>query len=283
MPLGLVELGGTNALVASGTHPDDLTDPIRIDTTDPETTLEAIISALTEISPSVVGFASFGPLELRRDHPGHGTITNTPKPGWRGVSILSRMQEALQVPVRLETDVNAAALGEGSWGAATGLSDFVYVTVGTGIGGGAVTGGELVGGAGHPEMGHVVVRRATGDDYPGRCPYHRDCLEGLASGPALVDRFGTSDEWGPAAIDLAVGYLAQGLRAMVYLLAPQVVIVGGGVARRPGFHDALGDALITELADYPGHGDQGEGFVIPPGLGVRSALAGCLLVARRAG
>lgn len=283
MALGLVELGGTKTLVSSGTTPDDLAEPVRIETTDPGTTLGAVIGALADIEPTAVGIASFGPMELRRELPGYGTITRTPKPGWEGVPILSRIQDALGTPVRIETDVNAAALGEGSWGAATGLSDFVYLTVGTGIGGGAVVGGELVEGTGHPEMGHIVVRRARGDDYPGRCPYHRDCLEGLASGPALADRFGPTETWGAETTDLAVSYLAQGLRAIVYLLAPQAIIVGGGVSRLPGLHQALGLAIIEELAGYPGQGDHGEGFVLAPGLGDYSALAGCLLVARRAG
>jgi fructokinase len=283
MALGLVELGGTKTLVSSGTEPDDLTDPIRIDTSDPVDTLGAVTTVLREMEPTAVGIGTFGPVELRRELPGYGTITRTPKPGWEGVPILSQVQEALGVPVRIETDVNAAALGEGSWGAATGLSDFVYVTVGTGIGGGAVVGGELVAGTGHPEMGHVAVRRAPGDDYPGRCPYHSDCLEGLASGPALAERFGPPESWGTEAVQLAVGYLAQGLRAMVYLLAPQAVVVGGGVSRLAGFHRALGDALLDELSGYPGQGDHDDGFVLAPALGERSALAGCILVARRAG
>lgn len=283
MWLGLVELGGTKTLITSGTSPQDLREPTRLDTTDPDTTLDAVMETLAGMDPSAVGIATFGPVELRRDHPRYGTITNTPKQGWQGTPILSRVHDALGVPVRIETDVNAAALGEGSWGAATGLSDFVYVTVGTGIGGGAIAGGELVGGTGHPEMGHVPVRRLATDDYPGRCPYHGDCLEGMASGPALEDRFGPWEHWGDDALSLATGYVAQGLRAVVYLLAPQAVIVGGGVASLPGFHAQLSRALGEELAGYPGLGDQGEGFVLAPGLGDRSALAGCLLVARRAG
>lgn len=283
MALGLVELGGTKTLIAAGTSPEDLSEPVRVETSDPDTTLGAIIGVLAEMEPAAVGIATFGPVELRKDHPEYGSITTTPKPGWQGTSLVRRVQEALGVPVRIESDVNAAALGEGSWGAATGLSDFAYLTVGTGIGGGAVAGGELVEGTGHPEMGHIVVRRLDGDDYPGRCPYHGDCLEGMASGPALEDRFGSWEAWGADALGLATRYLAQGLRAMVYLLAPQVIIVGGGVASLGGFHEDLSDRLTDELAGYPGRGDHGEGFVLPPGLGELSALAGCLLVARRAG
>ncbi|MBW3667319.1 MAG: ROK family protein, partial [Actinobacteria bacterium] len=164
MALGLVELGGTKTLVAAGTAPEELGTPVRLDTTDPETTVGAVIEILGEMEPPAVGIATFGPVELRRDHPSYGTITNTPKAGWAGFPILARMHDELGVPVRIETDVNAAALGEGSWGAASGLSDFVYLTVGTGIGGGAVAGGELVGGTGHPEMGHIAVRHIGGDE-----------------------------------------------------------------------------------------------------------------------
>lgn len=283
MALGLVELGGTKTLVSSGTSLEDLAEPVRLDTTGPETTLGEIIRILGETEPTAVGIATFGPVELRRDHPSYGSITNTPKTRWVGTPILARIQEGLGVPVRIETDVNAAALGEGSWGAATGLSDFIYVTVGTGIGGGAVVGGELVGGAGHPEMGHIPVRRIEGDEYRGRCPYHGDCLEGMASGPALADRFGPWDEWGREVVELATRYLAQGLRTMVYLLAPQVVIVGGGVASLDGLHESLARSLTDELSGYPGLGDHEDGFVLAPGLGELSALAGCMLVARRAG
>jgi fructokinase len=284
MDLGLVELGGTKTLIAAGTTPEDLSEPVRVETSDPDTTLAAVVGVLREMAPAAVGIATFGPVELRKDHPDYGNITSTPKPGWQGTPLLSRVHDALgDVPVRIESDVNAAALGEGSWGAATGLSDFVYVTVGTGVGGGAVAGGELVGGTGHPEMGHIAVRRLDGDDYAGRCPYHGDCLEGMASGPALQDRFGPWEAWGPEAVGLAASYVAQGLRAMVYFFAPQAVIVGGGVASVNGFHEALTGALTDELAGYPGRGDHEEGFVLPPGLGELSALVGCLLVARRAG
>lgn len=283
MSFGLVELGGTKTMIASGTSPDDLGEPVRLETTDPDGTLSGVIETLQGMNPSAVGIATFGPVELRRDHPLFGTITSTPKQGWQGTPILNRVQDALGVPVRIDSDVNAAALGEGSWGAATGLSDFVYVTVGTGVGGGAVAGGELVGGTGHPEMGHVPVRRIAGDDYEGRCPYHGGCLEGMASGPALVDRYGPWESWGEEAVALATAYLAQGLRAIVYLLAPQVVIVGGGVSSVRGFYAKLSRALADELGGYPGLGDHGDGFIVAPALGDRSALAGCLLVARRAG
>lgn len=276
---GSVELGGTKTLVGSGTHPDHLA-PISIPTTGPEETLAAVIDILRGVD--AVGIASFGPLELQQGADGYGMVTTTPKPGWLGARVLEVIREGVGVPAGIDTDVNGAALGETRWGAGQGLHTVVYVTVGTGIGGGAVVDGSTLRPLGHPEMGHLVVRRMPGDDYPGRCPYHGDCLEGMASGPALADRYGPHGEWDEDAIRLASFYLAQGLRDIVYVLAPQRVIVGGGVSRMEGFHDGLQDALVQELAGYPGLSEHGAYFVVPPGLGGLSGLAGGLVLAESA-
>ena len=273
---GTVELGGTKTLVASGTHPDDLT-PISIPTTTPEETLKSVVNALSGVD--AVGIATFGPVELRKGFDSYGTLTSTPKPGWSGTRVLDFVQEGVGVPVGLDTDVNGAALGEYRWGAGRGLDTIVYVTVGTGIGGGGVVGGSTLRALGHPEMGHVVVRRRPGDEYPGRCPYHGDCLEGMASGPAITDRYGPHEEWDGEVLGLATFYLAQGLRDIVYVLSPERVIVGGGVSRIDGFHDALQSALTQELAGYPGMSEHRANFIVPPGLGDLSGLAGGLVLA----
>lgn len=281
---GAVELGGTKTLVAVGMGHDDLSPVERIETTDPDTTLSRVVAILDQKAVDSVGVATFGPVELRRAHPDFGTITSTPKPGWSGTPVRKRLEAALGVPVGIDTDVNGAALGEGRWGAALGLSHFVYVTVGTGIGGGAVVGGETLAGLGHTEMGHLVVERHRDDDYSGRCPFHGGCLEGMASGPALEDRFGPVESWDRARVlDLVVFYLAQGLRGMVYTLAPQRMIVGGGVSKIDGFHEALAAGLADSLAGYPGIPEHDEpGFVVAPSLGDRSGLAGALLLAAEA-
>ena len=281
---GAVELGGTKTLVAVGTELGDLSFVERIDTTDPDTTLGRVISVLATRRVEAVGVASFGPLELRRNHPDFGTITSTPKPGWNATPVREKLTSALGVPVGIDTDVNGAALGEGRWGAAQGLTHFVYVTVGTGIGGGAVVGGETLAGLGHPEMGHLVVERHREDDYPGRCPFHGGCLEGMACGPALEDRFGPVTSWDESRVlELVVFYLAQGLRGMVYTLAPQRIIVGGGVSKIDGFHPALAAKLAESLSGYPGISQHDQpGFVTAPALGDRSGLAGALLIAAEA-
>lgn len=286
MPLfGTVELGGTKTLVATGTAPDDLSPPRRISTSDPDTTLRLVAEHLHGESIDAVGVASFGPIELRQDHPRFGWITTTPKPGWTDTPVLRVLTDALNLPVGIDTDVNGSALGEGRWGAARGLSDFVYLTVGTGIGGGAVAHGSVVGGVSHPEMGHMVVESHPDDRYPGRCPYHGRCLEGMASGPALEDRFGPfgSRADDGEALALAVHYLAQGLRNIVYTLAPHRIVVGGGVSKMAGFHERLRAALASQLQGYPELPKYAAtDYVVGPDLGDLSGLAGGLVLAARA-
>lgn len=285
---GTIEIGGTKTLVAAGTNPDDLGEPARVATTTPRETLGAVVEHLRGLELASVGVASFGPVELRPDHPDYGHITSTPKPGWQSTRVVSFFERELGVPVGFDTDVNGAALGEGGWGAAIGLSQFVYITVGTGIGGGAVVGGAALHGLVHPEMGHLAIQRLSGDDFPGLCPVHGDCLEGMVSGPALEARFGVpgNELRGTAlstALSIVTSYLAQGLRTVVYTLAPQRIIVGGGVAKLPGFHETLSEAVAGELANYPGLAEHREpGFVSPPELGDRSGLVGGLVLAQQA-
>lgn len=279
---GTVELGGTKTLVSSGTTAEDLAEPHRLPTTKPDEVLAAVIDHLSGQPIASLGVASFGPLELRADHPDYGSISATPKPGWANTPILRVLSEALDLPVSIDTDVNGAALGEGVWGAGRGLHELVYVTVGTGIGGGVVVGGSPLGALGHPEIGHIEVERLGGDTYPGRCPYHGGCLEGMASGPAIEDRFGPHESWEDPSPprDTAAFYVAQGVRNLIYTLAPQRVIVGGGVSKIPGFHARLRTDLVRSLAGYPGLEEHtSDAFVVAPGLGDHSGLVGGLVLA----
>jgi fructokinase len=290
---GAVEAGGTKVLCLVGSGPDDVRRSIRIPTGEPGPTLRAVVdffrAALADGEPiEAIGVGSFGPLELRPDTPAYGRILRTPKAGWSGVDVLGPLRDGLGLPVGLETDVNAAALGEGRWGAARGCRSFVYVTVGTGIGGGAVVAGRLVGGLGHPEMGHLAVPRLVGDDFAGTCRYHRDCWEGLACGPALAARFGRPAEALEgddlaAAVRLEAAYLALGLRALVYSLAPERIVLGGGVAELSGLLEATRTELVRTLGGYPGLAEHGrEEFLVRPGLGDRAGVLGALIVAERA-
>ncbi len=288
-----VELGGTKILCLIGTGPDDVRASARIDVGEPGPTLAAAVSffrtaAADGLAPQAVGIGSFGPVDLAVGSPTWGQITTTPKPGWSGVDVVRPFAAALGVPVGFDTDVNAAALAEGRWGAAVGLTDFVYLTIGTGIGGGAVVGGSVVHGLGHPEMGHVAVPRVAGDDFPGRCPFHGECLEGMASGPAVADRFGRRAETlsgadRERAVDLVARYLAAGLRSIAYVLAPQRFVLGGGLASMPGVVEATALHTARELRDYPGvAAHQAPGFVVAAGLGGMAGPAGTLILAERA-
>jgi fructokinase len=283
-----VELGGTKVVCVVGTGPDDVAAELRLETRRPEETLGAAAAFLAEHSFDALGIASFGPVELRPADPAWGSITTTPKPGWSGVDVVRALRGAASVPVAFDTDVNAAALAEGRWGAARGIDSFVYVTVGTGIGGGVVTDGRLVHGLVHPELGHIPVARRPDDRHPSVCPYHPDCWEGLTSGPALMERFGmrledADDAVREEAAELAAGYLGAGLRTLVYALAPQRIVLGGGVASLPGLHERVRAMLHSELAGYPGLPEHdAAGFVVPPALGGRAGGLGALVLADEA-
>lgn len=287
--LGTVELGGTKSLAAFGQVLDDVENPFRIHTGDPESTLEAIGDYLDSGHVTALGVASFGPVELRPGHERFGHITRTPKRAWALTDIVGFFKARLGVPIRFDTDVNAAALGEGKWGATAGLRQSVYVTVGTGIGGGLVIDGHPLHGTSHPEMGHTIVRPHPDDTYAGHCPYHGACLEGMASGPAIEERFGraatalTHDQ-GEEALRLVAFYLGQGLRNIVYAVAPDRIVVGGGLSHLHGFHSAVSAELAEQLAGYPGLSEHESGdFVVAPGLGDLSGLAGGLILAEQAG
>ncbi len=284
---GAVEIGGTKTLVAAAESVEDLSRYRTIPTTQPDQTLDEVIAELEPADVEAVGVASFGPVELRRGHSRYGHITATPKPHWTGTPVVQRFAERLGVPVGFDNDVNGAALGEGRWGAAQGLGGFAYLTIGTGIGGGVVVAGSPLHGAPHPELGHVVVRRHPDDDHRGSCPFHEDCLEGLAAGPAIEARFGRpgselSGTEVDQAVELIAFYLAQGLRNLVYSVAPERLIVGGGLSKLPGFHEATRANLLAELAGYPSEeAHLSPKFVVPPGLGDLSGLAGALILAER--
>lgn len=285
MLLAGVELGGTKVVCLVGSGPDDVVAETRIATRYPDGTLAEIVAFLEPHPIDALGIASFGPVELRRGHPAWGHVTRTPKPGWDGADVAGAIGRALGVPVGFDTDVAGAALGEGRWGAALGLESFLYVTVGTGIGGGAVSGGRVVRGLVHPEMGHIPLPRLPGDGFAGSCPFHGACFEGLASGPALAARFGTRLEDADGATreeaaELASEYIAMGLASLVYALAPERIVLGGGVADLPGLHARVRRHLVARLAGYPGlpeHED--DAFVVPPALGGRAGVLGALVLA----
>ncbi len=281
---GTVELGGTKTRCAVGEESGEISDVLTIPTEEPEITLGGIIAHLQAYPIQTVGVACFGPVELRPDHPEYGHVTRTPKPGWSGADVVGALLDGLRVPVAFDTDVNTAALGELTWGAGMGHDPVVYVTVGTGIGGGLVIGGRPHHGLGHPEMGHMIAVRDSRDPFAGTCPFHGDCIEGLASGTAIEERFGmpgASLDGGhlAEAIRLEAFYLSQLMRDIVYAIAPSRIIIGGGVMNLDGLFDALVSEVPRQLAGYPGLPEHQGDLLATPGLGDLSGLAGGLALA----
>ena len=270
--LGAIEAGGTKFVCGAGTGPDDL-ETIHFPTTTPEETIAAAVSFLRARGVTAVGIGSFGPLDLAA-----GRITSTPKPSWRNFGLAGAVQDALGVPVALDTDVNAAALAEERWGAARGKSDFLYITVGTGIGGGALVNGALVHGLSHPEMGHIrIPHDRARDPFPGVCPYHTDCLEGLASGPAIEARWRLPAKDLPPdhpAWKLEAHYLAHGLGNWICMLSPKLILIGGGVAEQAQLFPLLREELPSILNGYVEFPP-----VCPPALGARAGVLGALALA----
>ena len=273
--LGAIEAGGTKFVCGAGAGPADI-ETIRIPTTSPEETTEAAITFLRRRGVTAVGIASFGPVDLAR-----GRITTTPKTAWRNFELARTVCEALGVPVAFDTDVNGAALGEARWGAARGVPDFLYITIGTGIGGGAMVNGALLHGLSHPEMGHVrIPHDRARDPFAGVCPFHGDCLEGLASGPAMEARWGTSARDLPAdheAWQLEAHYLALGIANWICALSPRLVLAGGGVAECEHLLPLVRRELTAALNGY-----LDAPPILRPALRAQAGVLGALALAETA-
>ena len=284
---GAIEAGGTKFVCGLGTAPQDLR-LTTFPTSTPANTLDKVIDYFRKEAGAkldAVGIGAFGPVDLRPESPTFGFITSTPKGDWQQFDLAGTLQRELDVPIGFDTDVNAAAAGEARWGAGRGIPDFVYLTVGTGIGGGAMVNGELIHGLLHPEMGHIRIPHLPEDPFPGKCPYHKDCLEGLASGPAMEARWGTpapqlaSDH---PAWNLEARYLAMGLASWVCTLSPERILLGGGVMQQKLLFPMIRRELLSLLNGYirvPAILDRMDSFVVPPELGTRAGVLGALVLA----
>jgi fructokinase len=276
--LGGIETGGTKFVCGVGTGPGDL-DSVEFPTTTPHETIRRAVAFFEARRPlEAIGIGSFGPIDPNPDSPTFGYITSTPKLDWRNFDFTGEIRRALNVPVAFDTDVNAAALAEYRWGAAQDLDVFLYLTVGTGIGGGAMVNGRLLHGRMHPEMGHIRVPHDVAlDPFPGCCPYHGDCLEGLASGPAIEARWGLPARSLPGdhpAWKLVSHYLALGLANWIFTLSPQRIIVGGGVMQSPALFPAVRAEVAKLLSSYVAAPE-----IVPPQLGVHAGVLGAIALA----
>jgi len=288
-----IEAGGTKFVCAIGNRQGEISERTVFPTETPEIVLPKIIDYIHQQALhgkiDAIGIGCFGPLELDRKSSQYGSITATPKPGWRYFNIVEKFKNLFDLPIGFDTDVNAAALGEHYWGAAQQSDHFIYLTVGTGIGGGVMINGKLLHGALHPEMGHLLIPQdKTQDAFEGICPYHHNCLEGLASGPSLMKRWGVESalDLPPEheAWDLEAYYLAAACANYTLTLSPQKIILGGGVMKQKNLFSKIHQLLPNLLNNYILHEnitntDKIKDYIIPAGLGDNAGIAGAIALA----
>ncbi|HEX4873870.1 MAG TPA: ROK family protein [Sphingorhabdus sp.] len=280
---GLIEAGGTKFVLGIADESGTMAATHRISTTTPGATISEAINwfGANAESFAAIGIGSFGPLQLDKSAADWGHVTRTPKPHWSNTDLVGPFARAFGCPIAIETDVNAAALAESKWGAGAGCSSLLYLTIGTGIGGGFVSQGKLLHGLSHPEMGHIRMPRHPDDvEFSGCCPFHGDCLEGLASGPAIIARWGHSlSELGAGhpGIRMIAWYIAQAMVTFQAVMEPERIVLGGGVTGTPGLIELVRDiATVTAAGYFAGHP---KDVITAPGLGEKSGLLGALAVA----
>ncbi|MGX7245012.1 ROK family protein [Enterococcus quebecensis] len=279
---GSIEAGGTKFVCAVADEDLQIVERISLPTTLPEETLAQVFAFFDAYQLKALGVGSFGPIDVNRQSSTYGYITSTPKLGWKNVDFLGALKKRYDIPIAWTTDVNAAAYGEMHLGAGKNTQSCIYLTVGTGVGGGAVVNGDVLQGFSHPEMGHISVARHPDDTLESTCPYHSHCLEGLAAGPALEKRTGvkgqllegTHDVWAIEAF-----YLAQALMNYTLILSPEKIILGGGVMKQQHLFPKIRESLVKQLGGYVELPDLEE-YIVGCDLGDNSGTMGCLLLAK---
>ena len=286
---GGVEAGGTKFICAISDEQGKIERIARLETKTPDETIGEALKFFvgSGYRLEAVGIGTFGPVNLDVNSPSYGSITNTPKKAWRNVDLVSPFRDNLKIPVAFDTDVNVAAFGEYIWGNAQQIETFVYLTIGTGIGGGAIVNGEILHGLVHPEMGHIKVPRHPDDDFRGACPFHGDCLEGMASGSAMERRWGipasrlsyTHQAW-----EFESYYLAWGVANIIYTLSPQRVIMGGGVMQNPNLLRLVRENVVKILNGYIQSemiNESIEEYIVSPLLGGKAGVLGAIAMAMK--
>jgi fructokinase len=289
---GGIEAGGTKFVCVVAGGPGEIADEIRYQTSMPQETLGRAVQFFQPFVASgqirAIGVGAFGPLDLNPESPTYGQITATPKPGWSHTDVLGTLESALEIRIALDTDVNVAALGEYRWGASKGCDPSLYLTIGTGIGGGYIKDGRSLVGMLHPEMGHLrIPHNREADPFPGICPFHEDCFEGLASGPAIEKRLGLSGARIPENDpfwNIEADYIASALMNYILTLSPKKIILGGGVMQREFLFSRVRWRVRELLNGYVSSRSLLENiddYIVKPGLGNQSGSLGAIALAMR--
>lgn len=287
MRLGALEAGGTKMVCAIGDETGKIFEQVSIPTVTPDVTMPKLLDYFKERGVDALGIGCFGPIELDKDASDYGSITSTPKTAWRNYNIVKSFEDALHCPIGFDTDVNGSVLGEVTFGQAKGKSCVIYLTIGTGVGGGIYIEGKLLHGMMHPEAGHVMIRKRSDDSYEGKCPYHKTCLEGLAAGPAIEERWGKkSAELAdrPEVWNLEADYIAQALMGYILTLSPEMIILGGGVMHQEQLFPLIRTKVKEMLGGYiqAKELEDMEHYIVPASLHDDQGIMGCLELARRA-
>ena len=287
MKIGALEAGGTKMVCAVGDESGKFTDRVTIPTETPDVTVPKLVEYFKERNVEALGIGSFGPVDLNRKSPTYGYILNTSKLKWVNYDFLGAFKKEMDIPMGFDTDVNGSCLGEVTYGQAKGLDCVIYITVGTGIGAGVYINGGLLHGAAHPEAGHIMMIRHPKDTFEGWCPYHKTCLEGMASGSAMKERWGkpaselgdNEDAW-----EIEADYLAQGITSFIYLYAPQKIIIGGGVLHSPGLFDRIHEKVLKKNNSYASvhELDDIKSYIVEPSLDDNQGIMGALALGYRA-
>lgn len=284
MRIGAIEAGGTKIICGIGNEHGEIEEKINFPTESPDIVFSKIREFFEGEQIDALGVGTFGPIDVNRSSSTYGYITSTPKPGWGNIDVIGQLKQFIDVPIGFDTDVNGAALAEAFWGSAKGLKSCVYYTIGTGVGVGVYTEGNLVHGLLHPEAGHIPVKRHPEDSFEGFCPYHGDCLEGVAAGPAIEKRFGIKGHElskDHKAWEIEAYYLGQALMSTILLLSPERIILGGGVMHQEQLFPLVREEVKRNLNGYVQHSmilEHIDQYIIPPGLGDNAGLSGAVAI-----
>lgn len=280
-----IEAGGTKFVIGIGNENGEIIVRESYPTLTPKETINQCKEFILKHQPDAVGIASFGPINLDRKSEKYGYITSTPKPGWANTALVSEIQSIFNGPIGFDTDVNGAALGESIWGKGKDVTSCLYLTIGTGIGGGYVENNQCLHGLLHPEMGHILIQRHPDDNFEGVCPYHGSCFEGLASGPSIEARYQTSANNLPIdhnAWKIEANYIAQALVNYILILSPKIIVLGGGIMHQTHLFPMIRQEVKLLLKNYIQHPyilDCDENYITNPGLGDNSGLLGAFALA----